>query len=195
MQKQKIKRYVFGILTAFAFVMLSGCWILSFFPLYHENDLVFDKNLLGDWVNQNETDDVERWTFLQGEDKAYRLIITDDNGIEGEFDAHLLGLNDILYLDLLPKEPEGNNEFQVAHMVPCHSFLRIELSDDQLYIRAMDYDWLDDRLKDGRVSIKHSRRKDGFILTSPTKILQKFIKKYSDEVFSSEAGILKRVHE
>jgi len=188
------KLFIFA-LTALLILGMSGCWILSFNPLYFPDDLIFDINLLGYWDNQNEEDDMERWTFIRGEDRSYRLIVTDNQGDEGEFKAHLLRLEDILYLNCLPTEPEGGNDFQLSHLVPCHSFLRIELEEDTLKLRAMDYDWLDDRLKDGRISLSHARREDGFILTASTKMLQKFIRKYSDEVFSSDAGVMVRAQE
>lgn len=175
---------------------LSGCWILSFHPLYFEKDLVFEENLVGDWTNPGEEqDDAEQWTFMKGENKAYRLIVTDEKGLEGEFKAHLIRLDGISYLDLFPSEPEQGNEFHYAHLVPCHSFLRVRLEGGQLHLRAMDYDWLDDRLKDGRITLGHTRREEGFILVAPTRELQAFVKKYADEAFSSEAGILSRLKE
>lgn len=189
-------RSIVGFMTLSVFLILSGCWILSFHPLYFEDDLIFDDTLLGDWETwEEDQDDVERWTFLRDKDQSYRLIVTDEHGVEGEFDGHLLRLDDILYLDLFPREPETGNEFHYGHLVPCHSFLRIALESDELRLRIMDSDWLDDRLKDGRIKIEHTRCKDGFILTATTKTLQKFIRKYADEAFSEEAGILKRIQE
>jgi hypothetical protein len=196
MRRQRQKSVILMLITLPLVLILSGCWILSFHPLYFEDDLVFEKELLGSWASQEEgQDDAERWTFLRKEEPAYRLIVTDDEGGEGEFEARLLRLDRILYLDLLPLEPEKGNEFHFAHLVPCHSFLRVELEDGVLRLRAMDYDWLNDRLKDGRIKIGHARREDGFILTAPTGELQKFIRKHAKKVFSSEAGILKRVQE
>jgi hypothetical protein len=188
-------RTAVGFAAMTAVIVMSSCWILSFQPLYFEDDLLFDVDLLGVWENQDEDGDVERWTFLRGKNDSYRLLLTDNKGFEGEFEARLLRLDNLLYLDLLPSEPDEGNEFYYAHTVPFHSFLRIEKPGIELKLRAMDYDWLDTRLKDGRISIGHARRKDGFILTAPTEKLQEFITEYTDEVFSPESGILKRVNE
>ena len=188
----RYRKFLQYSLTVFLILGMSGCWILSFSPLYHQKDIIFDINLLGYWDNQNEEDDMERWTFLRGEGQSYRLIVTDEKGVEGEFQTHMLRLGNIVYLDCLPAAPEQGSDFQMSHLVPCHSFLRIKLEEDKLFLRAMDYDWLDDRLKDGRITLRHARREDGFLLTASTQDLQEFIKKYSDEVFSPEAGVLIR---
>lgn len=196
MTKQTKRRNAVGFITLAVFLILSGCWILSFHPLYFEDDLIFDISLLGDWETwEEDQDEGERWTFLRGKDQSYRLIVTDENGVEGEFDCHLLRLDDNRYLDLFPREPEKGNEFHYSHLAPCHSFLRIDMESDELRLRIMDFDWLNERLKDGRIKIAHTRRDDGFILTATTKALQKLIRKYADEAFSEEAGILKRIQE
>lgn len=195
MFQHKTLRIFVGCAALTAVIIMSSCWILSFHPLYLEENLLFENSLLGGWEHRDEDGGVERWTFLRDKDTSYSLLITDNKGFEGEFEAHLLQLDNLLYLDLLPTAPEEGNEFYYAHTVPFHSFLRIEQPGNELKMRAMDYDWLDTRLKDGSISISHARRKDGFVLTATTKELQEFIAEYTDEVFSSESGVLKRVLE
>jgi hypothetical protein len=105
---------VLAVISAVCFIV--GC-IPSLHPLYTENDLIFEKALVGTWVDENPEN---TWTFSQSGEKEYKLIYSED-GKPGEFTAHLLKIKDKMFIDLYPAEPElkANNGFYKAHLIPC----------------------------------------------------------------------------
>ena len=114
----KTKKFLFYVLAA----LLGGCIpVMSLHPLYTEEDVVFEKKLLGTWVDDsNET----TWEFKRivedsnissglGEfrfrdpdesEKAYELVYSSSDGNKGSFFAHLVKLNNRFFLDVYPSQ-------------------------------------------------------------------------------------------
>ena len=108
-----------------AALLVGGCWTLSIEPLYTEADIVSEFGLVGVWGDTSGSSD-ETWTFLMTQEGRYRLITEEEDAPDGVFEAHLVRLGDQLYLDLYPEEPETGNEMYVGHLIPAHSFWRID---------------------------------------------------------------------
>ncbi len=105
-------------------ILLGGC-VPSLHPLYTDKELIFEEKLLGTW---SDNDPGGKWEFKKVTDSnSYLLTITDDEGT-GSFDAHLVKLNQMLFLDIYPKEAESLKTcgFWTLHILPVHTFMKIE---------------------------------------------------------------------
>jgi len=117
---------------------LGGCLpLMSLHPLYGEKDLLFEEKLVGVWVddaNQPET----MWQFTRPDESkaAYQLTFKDDEGKTGIFEAHLVKLDNLLFLDARPDRfPSGKREaeeeelaYNAFFFVPVHTFIKIDFT-------------------------------------------------------------------
>jgi len=100
----------------------------------------------------------------------------------GVFIAHLLKLEDHLFLDLFPdnvgvKEMDRIDVYKL-HLVPAHTFLKVHQIAPQLQLGALNPEWLSKLLKKDPTAIQHAKGgfdNDAIILTAPTPDLQKFV--------------------
>jgi hypothetical protein len=195
----KSKKFLFYLLAG-----LLGSCVPSLHPLYTDKELVFEEKLLGSW-----SEDDQVWQFKKGqEEKSYDLI-TDEKGKKGEFTAFLVKLQDgsktdkekkaagqtLLFLDLYPKEPKLEaSDFYKFHLLPIHTFIKIEQINPTLKMRVMNPDKLQEMLQDKPDLIKHEVLEDRIVLTASTKQLQKFMLAHAeDEGLFGEPTELERI--
>lgn len=189
------KKFFFYLLAA----LLGSCVpVASLHPLYTEKDVVFDEKLLGTWEDPNESGN---WEFKRGDGKenAYRLILSGKDNEKGLFIAHLVKLNDKLFLDACPApwEQQDPNKiewaFNTLFLIPAHTFIKINSIEPQLKMQITDDDGMKELLKADPNAIKHEFLDDRPVLTGSTKELQAFVLKYADDkrVFGDE-GVLNR---
>ena len=166
------------VIAAVCFIV--GC-IPSLHPLYTENDLVFEKSLVGTWTDENPDN---TWAFSQSGDKEYKLIYTED-GKPGEFVAHLLKIKDRMFIDLYPAEPElkTDNGFYKAHLIPAHTFMLVKQIEPTLQMAFLNPDKLKEIIAKDPKAVKHEKLgtdDDRDIFTASPKELQDFIMKNID---------------
>ena len=211
MNTKKLLCYVFAVL-------LGGCVpVLSLHSLFTEKDVVFDKKLLGTWVDDPNSPKIT-WEFKRADanENAYRLIFSDEEGKKGLFVAHLVKLKDKLFLDVHlgespvdaveklelevlgeVKDPNKVNfwVYNTLFLIPAHTFIKINSIEPQLKMLRTDDEKMKEFLKADPNAVKHDFLDDGPspILTGSTKELQAFIVKYADDsrVFT-EAMVLSR---
>ncbi len=163
------------ISTAAALVWLGGC-VPCLHPLYTEKDRTTESDLLGTWA-QAESKDL--WEFESAADESYILTYT-QTGVPAKFRANLVQLGDHLFLDLYPaEEADLKNDLIKLHLVPAHTFARLQMKGDTLELTMMDNDWLQGKIARKEVVIAHEVIDDGVVLTASTKQLQDFIVKYA----------------
>ncbi len=179
------------IITILIFLFLGSC-IPSLFPLYFEKDLITNENLVGTW---KEDGSLNTWAFYPDEDKkSYNLwFLEKDNnnvddgrpGILGIFETHLFKLGNNYFFDFYPGE---NNELEkeintlmAFHLVPAHTFAKVEISKDTIKIFQFDIEHLEDLLENGKIRIRHVRPDKDIILTATTEELQEFFIKYAED--------------
>jgi hypothetical protein len=169
--KTKMEKVAFYLLA----VILGGC-VPSLHPLFTENELVYDANLVGIW---SPADSNETWEFKPGI-KKYDCIYIENNGKLGRFDAELGKLGNDMFLDIYPKELNvTENDYYKMHFVPAHTFMRANLTKGSLQLRVMDPDNFGKLLKSDPNAVKHEETKNsGIVLTASTKELQEFMLKY-----------------
>jgi hypothetical protein len=145
---------------------------MSLYPLYEQDDLVFDSALIGEW---GESGDEGSSVFEQSGPLSYRFIV-EGEGTRAELEAHLFRIGDELFLDLFPDDPgvELNETFE-SHLLGVHSFFRVKQIEPTLIMSTLDYDWLRENLTKSPDAPSHVILDNRIVLTAPTEDLQSFI--------------------
>ena len=176
-------------------VVLGGCLPLSIHPLYTDDTLVFEEKLLGKWADGDEI-----WQFTQDSNNSYILRIVDEDGKEGYFNAHLVQLENMLFLDIFPdgETLRDTQTFYTIHLLPMHTFIKVEQTEPNLVLRMMDVDKVSEILKSDPNLLKHELRENegddnAVILTAATPDLQKFVVKYAntEDVFGDAKELIR----
>lgn len=172
-------------------VVLGGCVpVASLHCLYTDKDIIFEKKLLGTWVQEpNDPKTIWEFTRIDEPNNAYKLIFTDEEGKKGSFVAHLVKLQDKLFLDAypseLPWEMEDPNQvdwpYNCFFMLPAHTFIKVDSIEPQLKLRVTIEDKMEELLEENPNAIGHTFIEDRLVLTASTKELQAFILKYADD--------------
>ena len=183
----KTKKLLFYMLA----VILGGCVpVISLHPLYTEKDVVLDKKLYGTWVDDANSPKTT-WEFKNIDEpkNEYKLIYTDEDGQKGSFVAHMVKLQNSLFLDIfpseLPWEPEDPNKmdwpYNTLFLIPAHTFVKIDSIEPQLKLRLTLESDMKDLLKENPNAVKHTSVGDRLVITGSTKELQEFVLKYVDD--------------
>jgi len=179
------------------FVVLGAAFALaacapSLHPFFTEEDIVFNDELLGEWVN----DSGEKCKFTKSGANHYEFLVEDED--PARFKARLFKLGDVTYLDLYPEplskeEPLGKAiDTYPGNIVVGHSLARVTIGKNSISIAMMDGDWLKELSDQKRINLAHERLDGGaIVLTAPTRDLQYFVLKHAgdkelfddDEVF------------
>lgn len=193
----KTKKLLFYLLAG----ILGGCIpVMSIHPLSTEKDLAFDEKLLGTWVDANET----MWQFSDANkpEKAYKLIFTDKEDKKGSFVAHLVKLENRLFLDVYPDEMPWNEKdpnktewlYNTFFLIPAHTFIKIDSIDPNLTMRLTDDEKMNKLFEQDPNAVEHASIEDKSVLTASTKELQTFVLKYADDsrVFTEESVLTRK---
>ena len=185
----KTKKVLFYLLAG----ILAGC-VPSIHSLFTDKDVFFEPQLIGTWADDSEG----TWQFTQkaDPDNLYEVLYTDKNGKKGLFTGTLGKINGMTFLDLYPGDTliQAHN-FYKAHLVPAHTFLKIEQIRPTLKMRAMNPDKLGKMLADDPNLLKHEViQGDRIVITAPTQQLRQFIRQHADDedLFGDPAD-LKRI--
>lgn len=172
-------------------ILASGCFVRSLHPLYTEGDIIFDSRLVGTWSDESSKG---TWEFSRKNEKEYKLVCTDEKGISGTFDVHLLKVKGKIFLDLFPSDPElKQNDFYQLHILPIHSFAYVKQIEPTLQMSLPDPDWLKRFVADNPKAIQHEKIDDEVFLTASTKDLQEFwLKHLETKGAFGEAGNMER---
>ncbi|HEY8895523.1 MAG TPA: hypothetical protein VIM79_11935, partial [Niastella sp.] len=189
-----------------AFV-LPGC-VFSLYPLYTDNDLVYDNKLLGVW---SDPDNKDGWKFENlvqqkpeqeknkilkdqlNNKKTYLLTYT-ENGEARKMQANLTRLDDNLFLDIFPDDLNLKNSFFESQFVPVHTYAKIKITGDRVELYFLNSELLDKLLEQNTIRIKYESLNYYKVITASTEELQKFIKKYADrkELFDTPVVLTKK---
>lgn len=185
------------ILIGIVLFLASGCFVKSLHPFYKENEVIFNKDLLGNWTG----DDSTSWKIEQGKkftglfkpdapEKSYMITYTDKKGT-AVFKVNLFQLGNRYFLDFYPEEVESTNELMSIHLVPMHTVARVDLSPGKMVIQWYNEEWLIGLFRQNKIRIAHEKvpyaevnaGEDNFqvVLTASTEDLQKFMLKYMDD--------------
>jgi hypothetical protein len=177
------------VLFVLMVVVASGC-LRSLHPLYTEKDLVYKRELLGSWV---EEDTAGFWTFVRFGEKRYKLTHRQRGYQEGfirsetvpgdsaTFEVHLAQFGELLFMDLYPEPLERRNDLCKIHWIPVHTFSRVWIENDALKMSMLNAEWLEKMIDDDRLKIAHTRVEDELILTASTEVLQKLVISFAND--------------
>lgn len=179
----------FLFLTVMA-VLLQGCIVKSLHPFFHESDIIFKKELLATWTDQ----DGSQWSIRPFKEKtnAYEMHFLHNGEKDVVFLAHLFLLNNELYFDFLPLsdgvEEESLSLFNL-HLLPTHSIAKVAVvNKNEIQIKWFNEEWMQSLFDQNRIKISHEvidempKEEDKmYILTASTEELQKFVVKYGSE--------------
>jgi hypothetical protein len=136
MKTAGLKNASFGMVVLSTLFFVSGCLpLLSMQPLYSDDTVVFEEKLLGKWYGEDQT-----WHFTRNGEKKYELKVVDQEGT-GQFDVHLVKLQEHLFLDLYPQQCKAIENTAVIYqmgLIPVHIVLYAEPIEDQLILHLVD---------------------------------------------------------
>ena len=123
-------------------LLLASCEpVQSIHPLYTDANLAFEPALLGTWVEEGGS---KVLIFQESGEEAYRVIYFRDP-VEYGFEAHLVRLGDLLFLDFLPDFEEPFERMKATEpvmpfypMFPAHIFIRVKMKADVLEVAFLD---------------------------------------------------------
>ena len=169
-----------AIVLAVGILMMSGCddgggFVLSLAPSYTPADLESDHGLVGTWTT---TEGDATLNFEQGEQGEYRVVVREKDGggeSSAEFEAHLMRLGALWFIDFLPIREAGGGEFYQMHLFRAHSIARIELSEDTLQMVFFDATWLQKKIDEKAVDISHQKTDGTLLLTGTTEEVQQLL--------------------
>jgi hypothetical protein len=176
-------------------LILNSCLFKSFNPFYLEEDIAYDENIIGSWIDQDSV----MWNFEQFSTTEkfpkktvkkpfYLLKYMEESGKLSKFKVTLFRLGDALYLDFFPElETISEYEFLTLHTMPVHSLAKLEITDEKaIAIKWFNEDWLGKLIEDGKTDIKHERIHYGaeegtIVLTASTDELRLFIMRFGTD--------------
>lgn len=188
------------ILATLFFVFISGCMVFSFYPLYTEEDLFANDLLVGEWIDS----DSAVWKFdfnykgirtPENRDSTSFILQIKDKGeadfSKNTFSIHIIRLNGVYFLDFYLDEylDNDNISFFDLHVIPVHSFAKLELKDGHAKLSWFSPDWLAELIKKNRIRIHHENNGNHILLTAKPHELQKFVIKYMDSEEAFEKGV------
>jgi hypothetical protein len=190
------KRNFIAILGAAA--LLCSC-IPSVNPFYTDKDVIFDPRLLGAWQEKDKPDNPDVWKFEGTTNKMYKLMITEKEGKQGTFTAHLFQLKQEYFLDLIPEDcnyATNQADLVAASMFPGHLLVRVPQIEPELKLALFDFDWLQKHLEKNPKSLAHHREGDRLLLTAATRDLQKFVLQHlgEGELFAKPDYMVRRTN-
>ena len=122
--------------------------------------------------------------------------------MKGSFVAHLVKLQDKLFLDVypseLPWEPEDPNKidwpYNTLFLIPAHTFVKIDSIEPQLKLRLTLESNMEELLKENPDAVKHTFVGERLVITGSTKELQAFVLKYADDerVFTDQVTLSRK---
>lgn len=193
-------RIVLFIVLILAFV-LPGC-VYSLYPIYTDNDLVYDNKLEGVWSSYGDKNVWKFENLLQHElapykDKAERaekekfkktyinsktyLLSYTEKGDTRSMYANIARLGDNMFLDLFP-DPNNLKDCPFEDQyVPVHTYAKLKMIGNRLEFYFFDSEFLYKLLDQNTARIKHESFNDYKIITASTDELQKFVVKYANK--------------
>lgn len=178
-----MKMRKFTLISGLVFIiLLIGC-ALSINPVISESDAIFDSRLLGNWKDISSSDQA---SISRSTANRYEIEYISD-GKTGRFEARLGYLGGHLILDVWPKPRTGDLPDPYASMlIRGHLQLFLEISDSEIAVAAIDYDYLLSSLQSAEVRLPYkystevidNKDNEEFILTGTTEELRENLGPY-----------------
>jgi hypothetical protein len=172
-------------------VFTTGCdsegypFAMSAQPVYTPGDLEADSRLNGTWVDsEGDVAFSFREGAEEGKEKVYTLVVTEkEEGHEesGEFEAHLIRLGAVDFLDFYPRRIKEGSEFYRAHFLRAHAIARVEIRQDTIQLQFLSSSWLKAKTEDKSVDASWVKTEDAVLLTGATEEVQELLILYAND--------------
>lgn len=187
------KRNLFAIVGVA--VLLVAC-IPSVYPFYTDKDVIYDQHLTGEWLDNDNTNDLTNWTFERSTNNTYKLTVS-ESGKTGECTAHLFKLKQEQFLDLIPSKCDyatNQNDLVQFSMFPGHMVVRVAQVEPRLKMAFFNFDWLEKYLEKNPHALAHHIEGERIVLTADTPALQAFVLKHlgTNELFQEYSDMVKK---
>jgi len=174
---------------------MSGCLVLSLYPIYTKDTLINLDGLEGTWMQS----DSSSWTFRLDTLSLYKVTIREfERNIStpsedssdttfkfkgtNDYTGGLTRINGICFLDLLPEKiNDTSGSIHAVHFISGHSISKLTMSGDSLLISFLDNRWLEKSSKKIKKSIGYVDNDKNTVLTALTKDLRKFLAKFAND--------------
>jgi len=192
-------RKAFLILMLMA-ISLSSC-VYSLFPIYTEDTIVYNSDLLGEWNLKNGQYQLKFEAYEKAKPKqkfnldsrqgsykeedterSYKLTVDDlnDPNSKESFQAHLVQIGDFLFLDLIPLNEYRNANLSNNYMA-LHSFAKLSFNEKELRLSQFDLGKLNELFESNLIRLRHETVNGTVMITAQPKELQKFLERYAED--------------
>lgn len=169
-------------------LLLAGCFVASFYPLYSDTDLHPDTLLAGEWLDKDST--LWRFDYMTFQEKD-KPRVTDSTGYvltfqeKGEergkssMEIRVIRLKGYCFLDFYIHEliEENYPDFFDLHTLAIHTFAIVTQEGDSLKLSWLGPEWIKEQAHAKKLEISYLERNDKVFLTARTPDLQKFMVK------------------
>src|SRR5687768_8062584 len=183
-------KIILSVVLIVAFI-LPGC-VYSLYPIYTNNDLVYDSKLVGAWGAAGSKDVWKFENLLEQQlapfkDKAEKaekeklkrilinkntyLLTYTENGETRKMQANLAKLDDNLFLDIFPESLNLKNSFFEDQYVPVHTYAKIKVYGDRFALYFFNSELMYKLLEQNTIRIKHESFDYYKIVTASTEEL------------------------
>lgn len=188
------------VLVSLLVLFLSGCMVFSFYPLYTEEDLFPNDLLVGEWLDTDST----TWKFdfnyfgkpvLENRDSTAFVLRMKEKGSQEfsnqKFMVHIIELGGHYFLDFYMEEylKDDDPTFWDLHLLPVHTFAKLELDGDEAKISWFSSDWLEKLIEQNRTHIQHENNGYHILLTAKVQELQEFVVRYVNAPDTFDDGL------
>lgn len=165
--------------------------VFSLNPLFTEQGAFLFPQAEGRWaLDENDTVVIKKIG-----DNFYQLIYGKANN-PSQYEAVFISVGNTTFLDLVPKIPDtiGSKDYR-KQMQSLHSFLKIKIEKDTLWVAELNYAWFYNQLTKNKNLLAHSWREGGFLITATSNELRNFIEAHvNDSAFFDQPFSLERVY-
>ncbi len=143
-------------------------------------------------VNKEEADEEKsnsaRWLLNQtsfegsvsiNSDKAYRMIVQDDEDENSIYKVHLVKIANNYFIDLYPLIDTKGKLF-TGNYFPVHTFMKVSFNENQFELISFDLEKLNDLFVKNLVRLRHENVNGSVLITAQPQQIQKFLEVYSD---------------
>lgn len=140
-------------------------------------------------VGDSITYDAEKGTMLQfnnavtlnSESMNYKMSVFEDGEFVEAYEVNLVRLGENLIMDVYPYDFYDVGEGPSDNNFPVHTFLKLEVDNDEIKMTSFDLDKLNRLFKSNLIRLRHEKVDGTVLITAQTKELQKFLREYSND--------------
>jgi hypothetical protein len=208
--------FVSAILTLF-----TGCYLKSVHPLIPLEQAILVDGIEGRWETEdqrwtifNDMNSISNISIsglnvkgevsfsagdgdsIDSDENTYFILFENLQDLSSDttfFIGSIGEINNQKYMDLSLFDLAMSQTFENYHLLPVHTFSRINIDNDELSLEFFKDSWIKSLIESNRVRIKYEKLEDDILITASSEELQKFVEKYGDDEKAYEdAMILKK---